>query len=89
MNIELTPDLAEIVQDRVKSGRYSSASDVFRDALRLLEQRDEVFALRQEEVRSQIEEGWQSAQRGELVPGDEFFDNIEAELAAAEQSPRG
>jgi hypothetical protein len=23
-----------------------------------------------------------------LVPGDEFFDNIEAELAAAEQSPR-
>jgi hypothetical protein len=24
-----------------------------------------------------------------LVPGDEFFDNIEVELAAAEQSPRG
>lgn len=40
MNISLTPQLEKIVHDRVKSGRYTSASEVIRDALRLLDARD-------------------------------------------------
>jgi antitoxin ParD1/3/4 len=74
------------LQSKVKSGRYNSASDVVREALRLLEQRDEVFTRRQEEIREQIEEGWQSAERGKLVDGDEVFDRIDAELEAMERS---
>ena len=88
MNIDLTPELERIVQKCVKSGRYSSTDKVVQEALRLLEQREEVYALRQEEVRRQIEEGWQSARRGELVDGDDFFEKIDAELAATEQSAR-
>jgi predicted transcriptional regulator len=38
------------------------------------------------EVRRQIEEGWQSARRGELVDGDEVFDRVDAELEALERS---
>ena len=86
MNVDLTPELEQLVQGKVKSGRYGSASDVVRDALRLLEQRDEVFTLRRDEIRLQIEEGWQSAQRGELVDGDEVFDRMDAELEAIERS---
>lgn len=56
------------------------------EALRLLEQRDEVFPLRKDEIRQTIEEGWQSAQSGELVDGDEVFDRIDAELAALERT---
>jgi antitoxin ParD1/3/4 len=38
MNVSLTPELAAFVQDRVASGRYGSASEVVRAALRLLEE---------------------------------------------------
>lgn len=89
MNVHLTPELEKLVQNRVQSGRYNSASEVVREALRLLEQRDEVFALRKEEIRKQIAEGWQSAERGELLDGDVVFDRIDDELKAMEQSGRG
>jgi antitoxin ParD1/3/4 len=86
MNVHLTPELEQLVQNKVKSGRYNSASEVVREALRLLEQRDEVFTLRKDEIRKQIEEGWQAARRGELVDGDEVFDRIDGELEAMERS---
>ena len=38
MNVSLTPELAAFVQGRVASGRYGSASEVVRAALRLLEE---------------------------------------------------
>ena len=88
MNVRLSPELEQLVQSKIQSGRYSSATEVIRDALRLLEQRDELFALRRHEIGSQIEEGWQSAKRGELVDGEEVFDRIDNELAATERSAR-
>ena len=86
MNVHLTPELEQLVQSKVNSGRYNSASEVVREALRLLEQRDEVFTLRTNETRKQIDEGWQSAKRIEFVDGDEVFDRIDAELEAMERS---
>ena len=82
MNVPLTPELEQLVESKVKSGRYHSASEVFREALRLLEMRDEVFTLRRDEIRTQIEEGWQAAKRGELADGDDVFDRMDAELEA-------
>ena len=86
MKVHLTPELEQLVQNRVKSGRYNSASEVVREALRLLEQRDEVFTLRKDEIRKQIEEGWHSAKRGEFVDGDEVFDRMDAELEVMERA---
>ena len=88
MDVRLTPELEMLVQAQVLSGRYNSASDVVRAALRLLEQRDKVLSLRKSEIRDQVEEGWQSAQSGDLFDGDEVFDRIDAELAALEHSTR-
>ena len=48
MNVSLTPELEKIVAERVSSGRYASASEVIREALRLLEERDQLNQLRQE-----------------------------------------
>ena len=39
MNVPLTPELEQLVQIKVQSGRYNSASEVVREALRLMEQR--------------------------------------------------
>lgn len=57
MNVSLTPHLEELVHQKVASGRYGSASEVLREALRLLEERDRVQALRLEELRADIRNG--------------------------------
>jgi antitoxin ParD1/3/4 len=44
MNVSLTPELEEFVHAKVQSGRYNSASEVVREALRLLEDHEQVRA---------------------------------------------
>jgi antitoxin ParD1/3/4 len=48
MNVSLTPELEKMVVERVASGRYASASEVIREALRLLDERDQLNQLRQD-----------------------------------------
>ncbi len=55
MNVSLTPELEKIVAERVASGRYASASEVIREALRLLDERDQLNQLR-EDVRRGLEQ---------------------------------
>jgi antitoxin ParD1/3/4 len=45
MNISLPPDLEQLVNDKVKTGGYQTASDVIHEGLRLLQERDDVAAL--------------------------------------------
>jgi antitoxin ParD1/3/4 len=52
MNVHLPPELAQLVQEKIKSGPYSSANEVVREALRLLEQKDELYAGRLQQLRS-------------------------------------
>jgi antitoxin ParD1/3/4 len=88
MNVHLTPELEQLIQKKVESGRYNSASEVMREALRLMEQRDEFVALRKEETRRKISEGLESLRRGEAMDGEAVFDRIEAELDAVDQNGR-
>jgi antitoxin ParD1/3/4 len=67
MNISLTPQLETLVKKKVESGLYGSASEVMRDALRLLEERDRRHFLRVEELRAEIKKGLDS---GEATPLD-------------------
>jgi antitoxin ParD1/3/4 len=46
MNVSLTPELERYVSAKVEAGRYSSASEVVREALRLLEEQDQHRAAR-------------------------------------------
>ena len=41
MNVSLTPELERFVNDKVQTGRYNSASEVVREALRLLQQHEQ------------------------------------------------
>ena len=40
MNVSLTPELEKFVRQKVNTGRYLSASEVIREALQLLEERE-------------------------------------------------
>ncbi len=76
MNVHLTPELEQMVHDKVRTGRYNSASEVVREALRLIERRDQMNA----EIRMKIAAGVRSAQQGLVSDGEAFFDEMEAEL---------
>lgn len=60
MNISLTPHLEELIREKVASGSYNSASEVVREALRLLEQEDQMRALKLGKLREDIREGLES-----------------------------
>ena len=61
MNVSLTPELAKLVQDKVASGLYQTASEVIREGLRLLKERDE---RQQATLREAIQEGLTQLERG-------------------------
>ena len=58
VNVSLTPELEELVRQRVASGRYASSSEVIREALRLLAQRDQEYEDKLAALRAAIDEGW-------------------------------
>ena len=58
MNISLTPTLEKFVQDKVASGLYNSASEVIREALRLLASKDSISQERITQLNKDIDEGW-------------------------------
>ena len=60
MNVNLTPQLEDMVRAKVSAGLYGSASEVVREALRLMEEQDRVRELRLEELRHHIRKGLES-----------------------------
>jgi antitoxin ParD1/3/4 len=57
MNVNLTPQLETFVRQKVKSGLYNSASEVVRDALRLMEEQDRFKELKLQLLREEIQKG--------------------------------
>jgi antitoxin ParD1/3/4 len=68
MNSSLTPELEKFVNEKVRSGLYSSATEVLHEALRLLEERDQFEADELGLVRAKIRRGIEQLDRGEGVP---------------------
>jgi antitoxin ParD1/3/4 len=74
MNVSLTPQLEAMVQKKVKTGDYQTASEVIREGLRLLQQRDA-------QLRRDVRAGFEQIERGEYIDLDEkelkqFFADI-------------
>ncbi len=65
MTVTLPPELHKIVDERVRSGRYTSTEDVIREGLLLLEQRERDAEARLEALRSEIATGLDQAERAE------------------------
>jgi antitoxin ParD1/3/4 len=68
MNVSLTPELERYVSTKVRSGLYHSASEVIREGLRLLKEKDEVQQRKLEELRREIQIGLDQADRGCVSP---------------------
>ena len=71
MNISLTKEFESYVAQKVESGLYHSASEVIRDGLRLMKERDELHQSRLAELRTDIAIGVDQADRGQVRPFNE------------------
>jgi antitoxin ParD1/3/4 len=60
INVNLTPFLEEMVRQKVKSGLYSSASEVIREALRLMGEQDSLRQAKFDQLRQDIRAGIES-----------------------------
>ncbi len=69
------------VRELVENGRYASASEVVRDSLRLLEQREKLRALEIENLKRAYFEGKASGE-GEDVEPVAFLQELKAECSA-------
>jgi len=67
MNVSLTPELEKFVATKVESGRYNSASEVVREALRLLEEHDSARAVQLAEFNGELGRRLAALDRGEVV----------------------
>ena len=76
VNISITPELDAFLRSRVKSGRYQTTSEVVREALRLLERQEKEREEGLRQLKAKLERGAAQAKRGELIDGDEVFDEL-------------
>jgi antitoxin ParD1/3/4 len=88
MNISLTPELERRISEKVASGLYTTASEVVREALRLL------FSDGEERHRqsmkawlnAELQEGMAELDRGEWVDGDEAYRQVTETIENARRS---
>ena len=69
----LGPDLEAFIQAQLASGRYNNASEVVREALRLMEERERQLAA----VDAAIERGMADIKAGRVHDADTVFDELE------------
>ena len=76
MNVNLGPVFDEFVAELLHGGLYQSQSEILREGLRLLKEREELKQLRLAELRKQIAAGIEQADRGQFVDGPRAFAKI-------------
>jgi antitoxin ParD1/3/4 len=86
MNVSLTPELESLINQKVKSGRYNSASEVVREGLRLLHKQDEVHEAKLNALRAEIQKGIDDLEAGRYREGAEAMAEIKERLMAREQN---
>jgi antitoxin ParD1/3/4 len=80
MNVSVGPEFEEYVRSKVDSGDYASASEVVRDGLRLLREKEQLFEARLQTLRGEIQKGIDQIERGEVRDGEIVMAELRAKL---------
>jgi antitoxin ParD1/3/4 len=82
MNVNLGPVLDQFVAELLKTGHYQTQSEVLREGLRLLKEREVSKQIWVAETRKAIAQGIEQADRGEFVDGPAVFEKIRRRSAS-------
>lgn len=72
MNISLTPQLEDFVKQKVATGLYNSTSEVMREALRLMQEQDELKAMKMRVLQQDLQQGLTQLDQGLSKPFDPY-----------------
>jgi len=78
MEIHLRPELEALVRQDVQRGSYQTIDEYVEHAISILHQQEAWLAANRAEISAKIDEGYRSAQRGELLEPDEVRDRLNA-----------
>ncbi len=78
ISADLGSNLEAVVEDLVKNGRYGSKSEVLREGVRLVQEREAEMA----ELLASIDRGIADADAGRVTPAEEVFAELRARIAA-------
>ena len=76
MNVSVGQEFEEFVQKKVASGDYASVSEVVREGLRLLKEKDLFHEARLQALRGEIQKGVDQAAAGDLLDGPEVVQEL-------------
>ncbi|MDJ1177125.1 type II toxin-antitoxin system ParD family antitoxin [Roseofilum capinflatum] len=82
MEIVLTPELEELIENQIDTGQYASPSEVIWAGVKLLEEVNRIYQGRYTELRKEVQIGVEAADRGELLDAEAVFQNLEQKLKA-------
>lgn len=80
MDILLTSEAEQFIQQQLETGKFSSVSEVVDAGIRLLEEREQTDHRRFEELRRDVEIGTAQLDRGEVVEGETFMQELRTKL---------
>jgi len=76
MSISLTPELEEFIQNQIATGKYSSTKEVIIAGIKLLEERENIYQGRFEELKREIMVGVEQLEAGERLDGREVIEKL-------------
>ena len=80
-NVVLSDHQHELVEGLVQSGRYQNASEVLRDGLRLIEERERVEQAKLKALKQAARQGWADVSAGRFVDvADDQLDDFIGQL---------
>ena len=80
MNITFKSEEEQLIQEKLKSGKYATAYEVIVEALRLLEERDKQYEKWVEETREKVAVGIAQLDRGEGIDGEVVIARLREKL---------
>ncbi len=88
MNVSLKAEWATFIEQQVSGGEYDTASEVVRAGLRLLKREAEERKAKMDAFKAAMLVGIEQARAGKLSSADEFFAELDAEMAAEDAEDR-
>jgi antitoxin ParD1/3/4 len=80
MNVSVGREFEEYVRAKVESGDYASVSEVVRDGLRLMREKEQLFEARLQSIRGEIQKGIDQIEHGESRNGETVMAELKAKL---------